>query len=374
MKILHVQKIAGLAGSERYLLTLLPELVKQGLDCYFTAIYLASNESSILPILNDLERSNVRVFRIRLQKDFIVNSALKLSKLIDEVKPDIVHAHLLHADLWGAFSKKLCKHKFKLVSTKHGYEERYINQYGLQSIKKLRSLYYYCANFAEKFIDKSFAVSKGIADLFIRLGISKKEKITVIHHGMDYSPIGDNANFRLSEYQILVPGRLVPFKGQRFIIEALPKIIAEFPEARLVLAGSGESEFVLKKMVNELGLDQNVTFLGFTNEIAEYMKNSNVIVIPSVGEGFGLVLLEAFNSCTPVVCFDVPACNEIVTHNVSGLLVEPFDTDKLGNSVIKIFANPEFGEQLAKEAKNKGENYFSKQRMVDETINFYQDL
>ena len=95
-------------------------------------------------------------------------------------------------------------------------------------------------------------------------------------------------------------------------------------------------------------------------------------MVPSISEGFGLVILEAFNEDVPVVAFDVPACNEIIDNNVSGVLVSPFDVRELADEAIRILEDQSFRSQIAYNAKKTITSRFSLSQMTEKIIDVYK--
>jgi glycosyltransferase involved in cell wall biosynthesis len=104
------------------------------------------------------------------------------------------------------------------------------------------------------------------------------------------------------------------------------------------------------------------------------MNQSDGVLIPSVSEGFGIVILEAFNSRSPVVAFDVPAPNEIIEHEKTGLLVPPFDLNELKAAITRFLSRPEEGKKMAEVAYQRLKSYYCLDRMVGEIVEVYERL
>jgi glycosyltransferase involved in cell wall biosynthesis len=199
----------------------------------------------------------------------------------------------------------------------------------------------------------------------------------VIHHG--WLPGVHNQSvpgeiYRLSGKQVVVPGRLVPYKGQEYAIQAFAKVVEMFPDAQMILVGDGPHRSTLERLVGILKLGANVRFLGWRTDIFQWMLNSDLALVPSIGEGFGLVFLEAYQAGLPVVAFDVPAANEIVEPGKSGLLAPLWDTNALGDALIQILSNDELRSQMGTRAKELNKEKFSFERVVEETVSFYNRI
>jgi glycosyltransferase involved in cell wall biosynthesis len=124
-------------------------------------------------------------------------------------------------------------------------------------------------------------------------------------------------------------------------------------------------------MAHEIGIADKVFFEGFQMNVHDYIKNSDLVLIPSFAEGFCAVVLEAYQNLTPVMAFDVPALNEIIFNNDTGIIVKKFDIDELAEKIGYIFENPDIAKKLATNGYEKLHSYFTIERMVNQTIEFY---
>jgi glycosyltransferase involved in cell wall biosynthesis len=170
-------------------------------------------------------------------------------------------------------------------------------------------------------------------------------------------------------------GRIIPFKGHILALESLVKIKEKIPDVKLIIVGHGDEALIkkLKQFIIKNDLINNVEFLGYKANVFDYLLNSDIMLVPSIAEGFGLVFLEAMNVKLPIIGFDVPATNEIVIHKETGLLVSPYDTNEMAKSVIELFNNKLLQEKLSNGAKSRLLSYFCLDRMVSETLQFYKD-
>ncbi len=104
------------------------------------------------------------------------------------------------------------------------------------------------------------------------------------------------------------------------------------------------------------------------------MKYSDVVLVTSRAEGFGVVFLEAFNAKTPVVAFDVPAANELIVNQESGALAKPYDVHDLAKQIITLLQNEQTGKMYAARSYTRLKNDFALKNMVDETIQWYKTV
>jgi len=145
------------------------------------------------------------------------------------------------------------------------------------------------------------------------------------------------------------------------------------PDIKLVILGHGDQDLIdeLKLFAEENQLQDHIEFLGFQSNIYDYLAHSDLMVVPSIAEGFGLVFLEAMNANLPIIGFDVPATNEIIKHNETGMVIPPYDTLKMAETIIHLLEHPNILQTLGDNAKQNLSTYFCLDRMVSETINFY---
>ncbi len=377
MKILFIQKIKALAGSEKYFFELIPELEKRGVKTEFICIYNKPNKQKVLPFIDAYNKLNLKIHILEVKSDkAILKTLFFIKNIVKKGQFDLVHSHLIHADFWCSILKRFNLIKCPIVSTKHGYDEQFIAKYGFNGKKIKSNLYYKLCKFSEKKISKSFAVSNGLKQLFIDANICKSENISTIHHGFNFDDIGIKIddNYRFSKNQLIILGRIILFKGHILALKALVKVKQQIKDFKLLIIGHGDDDLILelKNFIAENNLKDNVEFLGYKSNIYDYLFNSDIMLVPSISEGFGLVFLEAMNAKLPIVGFDVPATNEIVINNKTGVLIPAYDTGLMAKKIIELIVNKSFQEKLSNSAKERLLSYFCLKRMVDETIDFYK--
>lgn len=378
MKILFVQKVKALVGSEKYFLELIPELEKRGVETEFVCIYNVGDKEKTLPFIAAYKKLNLKIHVLEVSSDKAIWSTLKfIKKVVKQNKFDLVHSHLIHADFWTSTLKRLGSIKCPIVSTKHGYDEMYISKHGFDGKKIVKNKYYKLCKFSEKKISNSFAVSNGLRELFIDSGICKSENIRTVHHGFDLPSTENKINheFRYSPNQLVLLGRIIPFKGHMLALEALAEVRKTTPEFKLIIIGHGDEDLIdkLKRFIKENNLTENVEFLGYKSNVYDFLVNSEIMLVPSIAEGFGLVFLEAMNAGLPIIGFNVPATNEIVKQNETGILIDAYDTGQMAGSIINLINNKSIREKLSNGAKERLLSYFCLDRMVSETMQFYKD-
>lgn len=162
--------------------------------------------------------------------------------------------------------------------------------------------------------DRIIVLSRyGLRDMQQYFGISP-EKMYLIPNGVEKAKtIADQKMWSYGKKAIICVGRLVDLKQQERIIQAFSYVYERDKEARLLMIGKGPRLHYLKNMVTGLGLEESVIFVGFTSDVAYYLKHGRVFIMASKSEGFPNAMIEAMNYGLPVVTTDTPgACKEIV--------------------------------------------------------------
>lgn len=373
MKILFYLRIEIMGGAERYLLQLLPELKKRKIDVGFFCTQQKTNQAMIDYFTSHFKPYDIPVYVCNSSYPYSLKAAHQLAVIIRKERYDILSAHLMHAEIISGLSKMLFKTSCKLVTTKHGYLQKFMDQHGLDYTKINRlSLSYQVEKWVQRFVAGNFAVSKGLADFYIHSGICKASKMSVIYHGLEAGNQHQQAApVRYSNNQLLVIARLRKFKGHLFLIDAVQLLCREIPDLKLVILGAGEEMEHLVNRVNELNLNQWVAFAGYSNHVYHYIYGSDIIVAPSIAEPFGLIVLEAYSCSKPVIAFNVTAFNETIIDNETGYLVGPYNTEALAEKIKYLLQNKSIAQKLGENGLELLRNKFSLRTSVEQTIQFF---
>ncbi|HKO80694.1 MAG TPA: glycosyltransferase family 4 protein [Chitinophagaceae bacterium] len=367
--------MAGISGSEIYFMNILPELNKRGIPTEFCCVQHPGNSGKNEKFLQHLKNNNVTCHIINSRAPVSVPLIWKLKALIRKEGYDIVQTNLIHADLWGALLRSFTSLPFKLVSVKHGYDEEFQKQFGFDHTRLKKDRFFRISKYANSKMDHAAAISEGLADLLVKGGLIPKEKIDVVHYGFDFKdkiPAADLSDYRYGYPQLIIVGRLIPVKQHSLVIQVLPVLKRKYPGLKLVLVGAGELEETLKKQVQEHGLGEAVLFAGFQSNIHDFIAASNLMLVPSSAEGFGVVILESWHNKIPVIAFDVPAPNEIIDNGINGFLVKPFDMKDMEEKIEKLLEEPEQCQKMGEAGYLKLQQTFTMDVMVNKTIALYR--
>ena len=375
MKILFYLRIVVIGGAEKYVLKLLSELKKRNIEVGFFCTLQDNNEKIIQYFSEELNRQSIPII-ICKAPPVSIKAAKCLAQTIKKGNYTILHAHLMHAEITSMLSKLLLGTSCKFVTTKHGYLQKFMDEYGLDYIKvKKWKLSYQVEKFVQRFVTKNFAVSEGVAKFYILSEICKPSKMEVIYHGLETDFCNnDEPAIRISENQLLIAGRLRKFKGHELLLKAVKYLKYEISDFKLIILGEGEEKDKLLSIVKREGLDEVVFFAGFSKEVCPYFKGSDLVVAPSIVEPFGLIVLEAYSCSKPVVAFDVTAFNENIVNNETGFLIKPYDTKELANKIKYLLENKNIAKQMGVNGYKLLQDKFSFDASIEKTIDFYKSV
>jgi glycosyltransferase involved in cell wall biosynthesis len=207
-------------------------------------------------------------------------------------------------------------------------------------------------------------------------------KIVTVYNGVDtrvFDPNMNGTEFKRrigleGSFMILYVGRLAWNKGLSDLINCLPEVIKGVPNAKLVLCGRGKMEQKLRDQVKSMGLAESVRFAGLVpgGDLPCYYAASDLFVLPSSLEPFGLVLLEAMSMCKPVIATRVGGISEVVKDGENGLLVPPHDIISLSNAVLRLGADEPLRGRLARNGRATVESRFTLEKMARATRRCYE--
>ncbi|MBN2095921.1 glycosyltransferase family 4 protein [Candidatus Peregrinibacteria bacterium] len=201
-----------------------------------------------------------------------------------------------------------------------------------------------------------------------------KNRLNLIHNGIEADRFFDNhdkASLPVQRGDLVITciAELHKRKGQKYLLQAFKKLQVEFPTLHLVLVGIGPEE---KRLKEEYGNIPNIHFLGWREDIPRILKASDIFVLPSLREAFGLVVLEAMASGVIAVATDNGGTKDIIEHGKSGYLVPPANPEKLAEVIRTILTNPDQKRDIEKAALERVKTEFSAKIMAEKTTHVYE--
>lgn len=281
----------------------------------------------------------------------------------------IVHSHTQFGTL-AAILKRFISPRIKVVRTAHVTEEWGRSLLGKVQRRILGELCF------PLFTDTQVAVSKAVSkqvNNYIGMKISGKRSV-IINNGIPIKlSTSTNRNYTEKDaYTIGTACRLTEQKGINYLISAMAIIHKNFP-SKLLIAGEGELKENLQKQVTDLGLSNEIFFVGKTSDIYEFLWQLDLFVLPSLWEGLPTVVLESMAAGVPVIATNVPGTDELIEDGVDGWLVPPRDPQALAEKIIFALRSPHLRRQVSEAGRKKAEQ-FSIDKIADQYIDLFQKL
>jgi glycosyltransferase involved in cell wall biosynthesis len=359
VRVLHLHKLTGVSGSEGHLLALLPALRAAGTDARFLGLDVEGSDAQ--RFYDRLEELEVPYRRVRCGLDVSPRMARDVIRAVRAEQPDLLHTHLVHADVYGAIAGIATR--TPSTSTRHNDDRYLLGPF--------------------RFVDRAFAhrartliaISEAVRRFLVAAG-HDEGKIVTIHYGLDELPAARSepppgaAGIPPDAPLALAVGRLIEQKDHETLLRAFAIVRQQQPDARLAILGSGPLERRTRELVDELELAEAVTLPGRT-EIRDWLERADVFVHTSRWEGFGIVLLEAMLAGLPVVATSVSAVSEIVADRETGALVEAGDVEAVAAELAGLLGDPERARRLGAAGFSRARTEFSVARMVERTLGVY---
>ena len=362
MNILYITNHLNIGGITSYVLTLASGMVKRG-----HAVFLASSGGELV---NSFKSAGVKYIHIPINTKSeispkILFSFLKLRKFIKDNRIDIIHVNSRTTQVLACYLSRSCGIPY--LSTCHGFfrtrfSRRKFPCWGLKTI----------------------AISEPVRRHLIDDFRVSENDVRVIRNGIDISKFtADSQQFRADAKKkiglqdslvIGTVGRLSDVKGQRYLIEAMPEIIKQFPKIQLLIVGSGKIKDNLLRLGKKFKVDKNIIFVPAVQDTREALAAMDIFVMPSLEEGLGLALMEAMAFGLPVVGTSVGGIIDLVKPGENGILVEPRDAKSIASSVVALLSDRKKAEGLSAKARDYIINNFSQDKMASDTQALYSEF
>jgi len=363
IRVLYLIWSLDLGGAEQVVVDLARRLSKQN----FKPMICCLNDKGRLSPL--VEKEGIKVFALHKKPKFDPFLISKLIDLIKREKVDLIHTHLFTANLWGRIAGKLCE--VPVVSSEHGMDH-------------WRRGFHWALDRMLTSVSKGMVfVSESAKRFYSEKNPSVNGKSRVIHNGIEIAnfqnpypkeEIRKSLGIAIGEQVIGIVGRLVPEKAHEDFIEAIQLLAQEKKNILGLIIGEGELSESLKKLVQQIGLEQHILFAGYRSDLVQLYHSMDVLVLSSLREGLPLTLLEGMAAGVPVVATDVGGIKEVIKDGEDGVLVPPNDPAALANAISRILDDSILRERVVSAAKEKVKNYFSVEKMVNDHELLYAEV
>jgi glycosyltransferase involved in cell wall biosynthesis len=321
-----------------------------------------------------------QIINIDIQHSGIWPSMKTLRKIILDEKIGIIHSQGARADFYSRLVSKLIAKPPKIVNT----IAMLVKGYDVGFLKK--TVYSTLDRFTEKYADKFIVVSNALRDKLINNHSIPQQKVITIYNGIELNEYQTQAfaqsarkirrEFGIENEECIIGaiGRMVWQKGFEYFIQSIPKMISSIPKAKILLVGDGPLAKDLDSLCLRLGVRDKVIFTGFRSDIREILSSIDLLVIPSLVEGFPMITLEAMAMAKPVIATNIDGISEQIRDGKTGILVPAKDSDFLARATVSVFNDRETARRIGSAAKKEVEKKYSVEKMVRETEKVYWSL
>jgi glycosyltransferase involved in cell wall biosynthesis len=285
----------------------------------------------------------------------------EIVRKIKKINPDIIHVQSINIAIPVWISKKILKIPFVVMGQGSDiYLPVWFTKLTSKTLMKN----------ADSVIALTNDMKRVMQDIYDR-------DIVVVPNGIDLNeyivrlPI---QRIERSEKRILFVGRLHPIKGVRYLLQAMLLIHKDMPKARLILVGDGEERDYLENLTDHLGLRECVDFVGKVphGRIPDFMRQSDLFVLPSLSESFGIVNLEAMACRLPIVATNVAGIPDLIENGVNGYLVPPENFQEMANKIMLILKDPLLAYKLSENNFKKSQAY-SWEKITEKLESIYKN-
>ncbi|MBL4849459.1 MAG: glycosyltransferase family 4 protein [Planctomycetes bacterium] len=366
-RILHLNTEPTWRGGEQQVLYLLDGLAARGLPSEIIA-------QPGKPMAERAAKSGHVVHERTMHGEIDLPAALYIRRRILAGEINFVHAHTSHAHSLGAVAVRLtpaARRPKMIVARRVDFSIYRRSFFGLNGLKYRHG------------VDHYVTVSEAIRQVLISDGLPP-EWITCVHSGIDLARIDDapeetaklRAELDVPDGHKLIGNvaALAGHKGQRYLIEAIPTILAQEPEVTFVIVGDGELKEELLAQADTLGVAERIRFTGFRTDVPSLLKAFDIFVMPSHMEGLGTSVLDALAARLPVVGTEAGGMPEILIEGETGLVCPIKDGPAIAKNVLRLLADPELAARLAVAGRARVEKMFSTDSMVEGTLAVYRRL
>ena len=353
MKILYVITGLGVGGAEKVVINLADQMTELG---HNVKIAYLTGDVLVKPASSDVE---IIALHLNSAKDFLLASK-KYQKLIKRFRPDVVHSHMVHANIFARLNRVLCSVP-KLICTAHNSNEG----------GKLRMIAYRLTN---RLSDVNTNVSQEATEALIAKGAFSENNLITVHNGIDlrkFKKNHDNIDLDKHVLNFISVGRFNDQKDYPNLINAFA-ILRKSTDynIKLSIVGHGELQPQIEAQIEELELDKDITLLGRRSDVPKLMNEADIFILSSKFEGLPTVVIEAMACECYVVATDCGGSAEILGD--TGKLVPIQDSQALANA-LEAAINLDVGYRLQnnKKARKRVEQLFSLESSVQKWLDLY---
>lgn len=366
-----IASASGVGGGEKNLLDIAKYFAK--MDEY--KVYAICPANGLLP--DKLRELGVEVAIFPMPSLLRLGSILGIQRMLRSWQVDLVHAHGTRSALYARVASRYAG-RIPCVYSIHGVH------YTHYSNKILKWLFIKGERFLVNWTEKFICVCNADLEKCKEYKVIDPNKAAVVYNGLEFFPAIDQQAIDDVRHEfginngdkfILHASRLHLQKGQSYLVEAVPKVMASSSNVKFVLVGDGELRDSLNNQAKALGLDEDkVLFAGQRDDIQRLMQACDIFVLPSLWEGFPYVIIEAMAAGKPIVSTNVDGISEAIVNDISGILVEPGDSEAIAKAVIYLLSDDHKAKRYGQLARETFLERFTIDKMYADIRSLYEAI
>ena len=361
-KVLHYLDTENYAGTEAHVLTLLRSLDR---DLYSPA--LLCRPSTVLH-----ERAQAAGIPC-----YPGGNLADMVRLLRQERFALIHAHDGNSKLHAVLAARLARTGTHVVATQHFVQPAYTQRGGWKG--RVAGLVHQAVN---GLVAAHIAVSRAVLEAALERREVRETRVTVIPNGIIIPDAVSPATISAKRTELGIPAsvpviatvaRLSPEKGIASLLQAVAELRRSSPKFHLLIIGEGDLHSRLETEAATLNLQEHIHFLGFRPDVLDWVASSDIFVLPSLAEPFGIALVEAMALSKPTVAVCIGGPLEIVENGVTGLLVPPADPHSLAQAIQRLLEHPEQARTMGQAGQRRAAEHFSAAAMARRTEAVYQN-
>lgn len=352
------------AGAERQLVELAKGLNKSIYHCIVCSL------TRVTPLAEELRHVGVEVVVLPKRLPLDVTRIPRLVSLMDREKIDIVHCYLITGNTWGRLAVLFAPVSAVVASVRNALPERpWVHRWAHRLLASFTDAFVVNASVTKQIIMERYRVPA--------------DRISVIHNGIDLARFDVTVDVTQKRRDlgldpdcpiVGIVGRFHPQKDHRTFLQAARLVSEDWPDVQFLCVGGGRLLNAMKELAVDLGVSSRVFFTGERSDIPEIMYALDLLVLSSRWEGLPNVVMEAMAASRPVIATEVGGCPELVEEGETGFLVPTRDPETLASAILKILRDGDLAERMGKKGRQRIEDSFKRQLMVDKTQDLYERL
>lgn len=361
MKVLHLSSERTWRGGEQQIAYLILGCINKGIECSVACKRGSSFEHWCIT-------NKIPYYSLGFKNELDIITAQRLKNICLNKKIDIVHTHSSHSQAMAVWSAIL-GNKTPIVASRR--VDFPVKNNFLSNLK-----------FNHPRVKKIISISKKIEEI-LSPTITNKNKLRVVYSGIDTTRFENSQNngtlhefFKLPSTTKLIGNisAIAPHKDYYTFVQTAKQVLATVADVKFIIIGTGPLETEIKDYVTSEGLQDDILFTGFRNDIPEIIQELDIFLMTSKTEGLGTTILDAFANKIPLVCTNAGGIPELIIHGETGLLSKVEDPIDLANNVIRLLSNDSLRETVVKNGYSHLLSNFTLDQMVQGNISVYNEI